>query len=73
MNKREAQNISRDFATFLFEECDKRDITMYQVAQDTCLSYTSILDIRKGKQMPGYYTLCIIADYLGYKFELTKK
>mgnify|MGYP002470076549 CR=1 FL=1 len=73
MNKREAQSISYDFVAFLLNECDKQGISMYQIARDTCLSYTSILDIKKGKQMPSLYTLCIIADYLGYKFDLIKK
>lgn len=73
MNKREAQNISKNLVSLLFAECEKQKISMYKLAQETCLSYTSILDIQKGKQMPGYYTLCIIADYLGLEFNLVSK
>jgi len=73
MNKREAQNISKDFVSILFSECKKQKISMYKLAQETCLSYTSVLDIKKGKQMRSLYTLCIIADYLGLEFTLAAK
>lgn len=46
---------------------------MYKLAKETCLSYTSLLDIKKGRQMPAFYTLCVIADYLDFEFNLISK
>ena len=73
MNKKEAQNISKDFVSLLLTECEIRKISMYKLAQETCLSYTSLLDIKKGRQMPAFYTLCVIADYLDFEFNLISK
>ena len=73
MNKKEAQNISKDFVSLLLKECEKRKISMYKMAKETCLSYTSLLDIKKGRQMPAFYTLCVIADYLDFEFNLISK
>lgn len=73
MNKKEAQNISKDFVSLLLKECEKRKISMYKLAKETCLSYTSLLDIKKGRQMPAFYTLCVIADYLDFEFNLISK
>lgn len=73
MNKKEAQNISKDFVSLLLKECEKRKISMYKLTQETCLSYTSLLDIKKGRQMPAFYTLCVIADYLDFEFNLISK
>ena len=73
MNKKEAQNISKDFVSLLLKECEKRKISMYKLAKETCLSYTSLLDIKKGRQMPAFYTLCVIADYLDFEFNLVSK
>ena len=73
VNKREAQNISKNLVSLLFAECEKQKISMYKLAQETCLSYTSLLDIKKGRQMPTFYTLCVIADYLDFEFNLVSK
>lgn len=70
MNRKNTYKIIVDF---LFAECEKRKISMYKLAKETCLSYTSLQNIQKGKQMPSLYTLCIIADYLGLEFNLVSK
>lgn len=73
MNRREAHNASKATVDFLFAECAKRHISLNKMSVDTGLSLSSLSDIRNGKQMPGYYTLCIIADYLGLEFNLVSK
>ena len=70
MNRKNTYKIIVDF---LFAECKKRKISMYKLAKETCLSYTSLLDIKKGRQMPAFYTLCVIADYLDFEFNLVSK
>lgn len=58
---------------FLLAEMEKRKISPYEISKGTELSYTSVLDILKLKNKPAYYTLYIIADYLGFEIKMLMK
>lgn len=73
MKIREAQTYSKEVVEFLFAELKKRESNPNKLAADIGLSRSSLYEIQGKAQNPGFYTLCIIADYLGYELKLLKK
>ena len=73
MKKRQAQEISDQIVAILRAERIKKGITQYKMAKDTGMSKSSILYIESFQQRPSFYTVIMLADYLGLDLSLIIK
>ena len=73
MKKRQAQEISDQIVAILRAERIKKGITQYKMAKDTGMSKISILYIVSFQQRPSFYTVIMLADYLGLDLSLIIK
>ena len=61
------------FSEWLMDEMEKQDISVYQLAKATGLSYMTIRQYFQEKRFPTLGTLEIILDFFGKKLQIVDK